>query len=129
MLKFLAPDLHNVLGKHVADNVDENSTTTAENSSRRVLILYSSMQGLSEQWAQTLRSDIGIAYPRVEVLSMDKYQFDDLANEAIVLFLVSTYDGGKPAPSGEVFCKLLEDFAWDFRVDKTSFESGSAEHF
>ena len=121
MLKLLNPQLHSVLGRHVgSDNACANAAAFDE-AKPRVLVLYSSMQGLSEQWAKTVHADVSKAHPSVMVESMDKYKFDDLAKESVVLFLISTYDGGKPPPSGEVFCKLLEDFAWDFRVDKTSF--------
>ena len=85
----------------------------------RVLVLYSSLHGTSEQWAKTVHADVSKAHPSVMVESMDKYNFDDLAKESVVLFLISTYDGGPP-PSGEAFFKRLEDFASDSRVDKTS---------
>ena len=119
MLKLLNPHLHSVLGRHVgSDNACANAAAFDE-AKPRVLVLYSSMQGLSEQWAKTVHADVSKAHPSVMVESMDKYNFDDLAKESVVLFLISTYDGGPP-PSGEAFFKRLEDFASDSRVDKTS---------
>lgn len=111
-------ELAAMLDADVKPVLQADSDITSE-AKPRVLVLYSSLHGTSEQWAKTVHADVSKAHPSVMVESMDKYNFDDLAKESVVLFLISTYDGGPP-PSGEAFFKRLEDFASDSRVDKTS---------
>ena len=57
-----------------------------------------------------------------EVINLSHYEAEDkLPNEkyCVNVFILSTYEGGKPPPNTEWFCKWLEEVSSDFRVHKS----------
>jgi len=59
---------------------------------------------------------------QVEVKSLENYNIEDLRWERAVIFVVSTYEGGKLPTTAQQFGEGLQDMACDFRVSKTYYK-------
>lgn len=84
-------------------------------------VFYATQKGTARRYAQTLASE---AITRKLVSSsvavdLKSYEPEDLPGEnAVVIFVMSTYTDGQPTDSGKFFCSWLEDACTDFRVHK-----------
>lgn len=90
-----------------------------ENKKKRVHILYGTTTGTARQFANTLLRHIQKKC-LIEVIVSDlaTYNEESLPEEDIVLFISSTWEGGRPPESCANFFKGLEDLVQDFRVSK-----------
>lgn len=104
MWSLRSPELQQSLWRHIAEK-------------KQVLVLFGTRQGNSKQWALQIAEDIE-KIATVEVRSIAGFTVEDLVQEKVVLFFLSTYDNGVAPPDALEFCQQLEEFAFDFRVSK-----------
>jgi len=89
-----------------------------------VRVLYATTTGTSMKFAKELVQSLRRGgKDDVDQMNLKNYDQDNLEHENVVIFLISTWTGGKPAASGSVFFEWLEDMAKDFRVSQ-DFLSG-----
>lgn len=81
-----------------------------------VRVLYGTTTGTARTFASTMLEDIKSFSANVDVVDLKEYDQDNLELEDVVIIIMSTWTGGKPPKSAEVFCAWLEDTAKDFRV-------------
>lgn len=103
-------------------------------------ILYASQGGCGEVFALRLRDRIKLTGSKCEVkpsilslsfpssipikaISLSCYDAEELPNEEMVIFIVSTYEGGRPPDECAEFFKWLEDYHNDFRVSRDSLKA------
>jgi tRNA wybutosine-synthesizing protein 1 len=83
----------------------------------RVRVLFGSTTGTAQEWAQ--RTAGALKGARVSVTDLRAYDADSLADEDIVLVLLSTAAGGAPPDTAAHFTTLVSEHAKDFRVGAT----------
>ena len=88
---------------------------------QKLKVLYASQYGTSlgyaKRFVRECKEKFGV---ECELVSLASYDGEEsLPKERNVVFILSTYTDGKPAENAEAFCEWLEDFANDFRVDKS----------
>ncbi|KAG7587107.1 Flavodoxin/nitric oxide synthase [Arabidopsis thaliana x Arabidopsis arenosa] len=95
-------------------NLSLNPSSTSKPS--RGKIFFISQTGTAKALAQRLHelcASNDIAFDLVDPRS---YEPEDLPKETLVLFIASTWDGGKPPKNGEFLVNWLGESAEDFRV-------------
>ncbi|KAL1189408.1 S-adenosyl-L-methionine-dependent tRNA 4-demethylwyosine synthase [Cardamine amara subsp. amara] len=95
-------------------NLSLNPSSTSK--ANRGKIFFISQTGTAKSLAQRLHELCAlndIAFDLVDPLS---YEPEDLPKETRVLFIASTWDGGKPPQNGEFLVNWLAESAEDFRV-------------
>lgn len=96
-------------------NLSLNPSSLTSKSSRGK-IFFISETGTAKALAQRLHelfASNGIAFDLVDPRS---YEPEDLPKETLVIFIASTWDGGKPPQNGEFLVNWLSESAEDFRV-------------
>eukprot|EP00053_Salpingoeca_punica_P015214 m.139375 g.139375 ORF g.139375 m.139375 type:complete len:805 (-) comp16653_c4_seq1:262-2676(-) len=86
----------------------------------RLRIFYATTKGTAKAFAEKVAVDARNRKMECELIDLQSYDPDDLAGEddAICLFLISTYEGGTPPASGKWFTTWLADSSNDFRVER-----------
>ena len=51
----------------------------------------------------------------VDFMTLGDYDHDNLEQENVVIFIISTWSGGRPPKAATTFCDWLKDMALDFR--------------
>lgn len=91
-------------------------------------ICWATRGGASKARAEQLRREAfamnvsGFLFDTTAV-SLNEYDVDNLEQEPVVLFVVSTWTGGVPPEEGKVFFQWLKDMVDDFRVSRTWLSS------
>merc|ERR1711865_1046323 len=80
--------------------------------------------GTSQKLAQALAKACFKARIPKQVVNACDYDPDDLATETLVVFVVSTHQGGKAPPKCEAFGTWLMDMAYDERVCQATHLAG-----
>lgn len=93
-----------------------------------VRILYGTQTGTAKGFAQSLNRSIfalNIAgyHFDTSILNIKDYDVDNLEQETVVIFIMSTWTDGVPPADARIFCNWLKDMATDFRVSKTWLDS------
>ena len=100
-----------------AGKSSSGETTNEEGTPLR--ILYGTTTGKSKEFAEALLAQAdtqrALNYD-VSITNMSDYDQDNLEQESVVVFILSTWTGGQPPESCKVFYSWLEDMANDFRV-------------
>jgi tRNA wybutosine-synthesizing protein 1 len=100
------------------------TTTTSTSTALKVKVLFGSQKGNAKAFANRIaqRCQEFMKTANVTVVSMDKYEPEDLVNEQYVVFVASTYTDGIPPANAKFFMDWLEDTSVDFRRGKTYLE-------
>lgn len=86
-----------------------------------IRIVYATTTNTCKKLAGSLGRKLSALGLEVEVTGLHEYDQDNLEQEDVLLAVVSTWTGGRPAESAQTFFNWLQDMAQDFRVDKASF--------
>eukprot|EP00939_MAST-03C_sp_MAST-3C-sp1_P002798 g2798.t1 len=103
-------------------NLNSDKKKRSVNTGKSLRILYATTTGTSKLFAQRLLRRIQSSTPtlrenaELDAVNLEDYDQDNLEHENVVVFLVSTWTGGKAPKKAEIFCNWLEDMAKDFRV-------------
>jgi tRNA wybutosine-synthesizing protein 1 len=87
-------------------------------------IIYGTSTGHAKAFAEDIERDVfamnvsGFHFD-CDVVEFKEYDQDNLEQESLLIFVVSTWTGGVPPPSASVFFDWLKDMALDFRVSNT----------
>ncbi|XP_054168158.1 S-adenosyl-L-methionine-dependent tRNA 4-demethylwyosine synthase TYW1-like [Oppia nitens] len=98
-------------------------------------ILYATQSGTSKRLSHELKTfltnqlqeDILDNNIQINLKRIDDYEPEDnllldAKNKNVLILIISTYSGGTSTSDGHWFCQWLQDFANDFRVDKSSLK-------
>ena len=91
-------------------------------------IIYATTTGTSKAYAEDLQREAFAMHVSgfhfdVDIVNVADYDFDNLEQETMVLFLCPTWEGGAPPETAATFFMWLEDMVNDFRVSKTWLSS------
>jgi tRNA wybutosine-synthesizing protein 1 len=87
-------------------------------------IVYGTSTGQSKKFAAEIERDVfamnvsGFHFD-CDVVEFKDYDQDNLEQEALLIFVVSTWTDGVPPPSAKIFFDWLKDMSLDFRVANT----------
>lgn len=95
-------------------NLSLNPTPTSKAS--RGKIFFISQTGTAKALAQRLHELCASNDIAFDLVDPQSYEPEDLPKETLVLFIASTWDGGKPPQNGEFLVNWLGESAEDFRV-------------
>lgn len=111
--------------KEIKDRkLDEVVPISGEEFQSSVKIFYASTTGTARQFATTLFKHMGKKCPvRLEVCDLNTYNEELLHKEDVVIFILSTWEGGVPPKSAANFYDWLQEQAFDFRVSKDYLEN------
>jgi len=121
-LRFAASVVAVVASLLMINNNDKKGKDATGISSVR--IVFGTTTGKSESTAASIKDQIQNAFPTLDdldVVNMAEYDQDNLEQEDVIIFVVSTWSGGSPPETCNVFFDWLADMGSDFRVDKTAF--------
>lgn len=106
---------NNVLNKEV-----ETTHRPEQAKEPEIIIFYASQNGKSKDLSLKLSK----LYSSSRVLDISEYDVDDYCKEeAICVFVMSTWVDGQAPENGAWFCQWLEDMAFDFKTDKDYLKS------
>eukprot|EP00516_Mucochytrium_quahogii_P005531 CAMPEP_0203754496 /NCGR_PEP_ID=MMETSP0098-20131031/8075_1 /ASSEMBLY_ACC=CAM_ASM_000208 /TAXON_ID=96639 /ORGANISM=" , Strain NY0313808BC1" /LENGTH=722 /DNA_ID=CAMNT_0050645545 /DNA_START=47 /DNA_END=2215 /DNA_ORIENTATION=+ len=91
---------------------------------KTVRIAFGTTTGTAQTCSGWIEKKLQNAYTQwkdLDVVDLSKYDQDNLEQEGVMIFVVSTASGGAPPECCRVFFNWLEDMAADFRVDKNRF--------
>jgi tRNA wybutosine-synthesizing protein 1 len=93
-----------------------------------VLLFYATETNTARTLAEKLKLDIEASQRCKEVVlrdisSFEVETFSTLPKDTICLFVMATYEDGKPAKSADWFYAWLREARYDFRVSKTMLEN------
>jgi len=101
----------------------EGCSCVCKRTPQKVKILFGTQTGTSKEWANKLASEIEKKDFSTEVVDLALYDPDELSEESLILFVISTYTDGTPPESCAAFYEWLKDHSLDFRVSRNSYES------
>ncbi|XP_010428527.1 PREDICTED: S-adenosyl-L-methionine-dependent tRNA 4-demethylwyosine synthase [Camelina sativa] len=96
-------------------NLSLNPSSTTSKPSRGK-IFFISQTGTAKALAQRLHELCASNDIAFDLIDPRSYEPEDLPKETLVLFIASTWDGGKPPKNGEFLVNWLGESAEDFRV-------------
>lgn len=96
-------------------NLSLNPSTPSSKASRGK-IFFISQTGTAKDLAQRLHELCAANDIAFDLVDPRSYEPEDLPKESLVIFIASTWDGGKPPQNGEFLVNWLSESAEDFRV-------------
>lgn len=96
-------------------NLSLNPSTPTSKASRGK-IFFISQTGTAKALAQRLHELCAANDIAFDLVDPRSYEPEDLPKESLVIFIASTWDGGKPPQNGEFLVNWLSESAEDFRV-------------
>uniref|UniRef100_A0A1J3H7J7 tRNA 4-demethylwyosine synthase (AdoMet-dependent) n=1 Tax=Noccaea caerulescens TaxID=107243 RepID=A0A1J3H7J7_NOCCA len=96
-------------------NLSLNPSTPTSKASRGK-IFFISQTGTAKDLAQRLHELCAANDIAFDLVDPRSYEPEDLPKESLVIFIASTWDGGKPPQNGEFLVNWLSESAEDFRV-------------
>uniref|UniRef100_A0A1J3K4W2 tRNA 4-demethylwyosine synthase (AdoMet-dependent) n=1 Tax=Noccaea caerulescens TaxID=107243 RepID=A0A1J3K4W2_NOCCA len=96
-------------------NLSLNPSTPTSKASRGK-IFFISQTGTAKDLAQRLHELCAANDIAFDLVDPRSYEPEDLSKESLVIFIASTWDGGKPPQNGEFLVNWLSESAEDFRV-------------
>ncbi|GAB2267342.1 S-adenosyl-L-methionine-dependent tRNA 4-demethylwyosine synthase [Dionaea muscipula] len=95
---------------------NSNTSNLSPTASKNPKLLYISQTNTSKTLAQRLHRVLASSNLIFDIVDVKDYDPEDLAKEALVLIVASTWEDGKPPPGAEFFANWIEESASDFRV-------------
>ena len=92
-------------------------------------VAYGTQTGTAKRLSQQLIDSATSSGPRTpldcSLVNLKHYDVDNLEQEALIVFVMCTWEGGTPPAAATVFCEWLEDMVNDFRCPRTFLQNVS----
>ena len=101
------------------NNESKHSDKKTEFIKSDITILYGTQTGKSKKYSEILHKKLIEIYKDVtsiKLMDMKDYDAEDLNNENICIFIVSTYEGGLPPLNAQYFINWINDAINDYRI-------------